>query len=289
LSAAAASGSGGVADGNLGGTAALSLSTAGELSVGGALALSNAGGNTVRLGGGTVSVDATNGSVRLLEGSGHASTLTIATGDLLALTGTARTAISGMDGNAINTRLAQNDGVTDGRTLLEAGAISIAASGRVLIQNTALGQTFDARRGFVADSFAISTTETPLIVINGTVAGQTGLTALKAVTVTGTFDQLSTINGCRLITATCGTPQFDPIQDVIEEEVGRGSNLDSGDAIGEGMLIQINRFEPTGFEAVIDEPVTGSGNDDFLVPEAGAGDQQCEDDDKTKCDKPPAG
>ena len=32
--------------------------------------------------------------------------------------------------------------------------------------------------------------------------------------------------------------------------------------------------------------VTGSGNDDLLVPEAGTGDQQCEDDDKTKCDKP---
>ena len=55
------------------------------------------------------------------------------------------------------------------------------------------------------------------------------------------------------------------------------------------MLILINRFEPLGFEAVIDEPVTGSGNDDFLVPEAGTGDQRCEDDDKTKCDKPPAG
>jgi hypothetical protein len=44
-----------------------------------------------------------------------------------------------------------------------------------------------------------------------------------------------------------------------------------------------------GFEAVIDEPVTGSGNDDFLVPEAGIKDDQCEADDKTKCEKPPAG
>ena len=162
----------------------------------------------------------------------------------------------------------------------------------MLIQNTAIGQTFDARRGFVADTFAIDTTGTtgrPLIVINGTVAGQTGLTALRAVKVTGGFDDLSTVNGCRLFTATCGTPQFDPLRDLLEEELGRGSNLDSGDAIGEGMLILIDRFEPLGFEAVIDEPVTGSGNDDFLVPEAGTGDQRCEDDDKTKCDKPPAG
>jgi hypothetical protein len=189
--------------------------------------------------------------------------------------------------------------VNDGRTLLEAGSIAILASGRVLIQNTALGQTFDERRGFVADTFAISTassstegttsTSAPLIVINGTVGGQTGLSALRAVQVTGGFDELSTVNGCRLLTATCGSPQFDPIQDVIEEEVGRGNNLDSGDAIGEGMLIQIERFEPVGFEAVIDEPVTGSGNDDFLVPEAGAGDENCEADDKTKCDKPPTG
>ena len=173
----------------------------------------------------------------------------------------------------------------------------------MLIQNTALGQTFDARRGFVADSLAISTGAStsgsttgstsdtgghPLIVINGTVAGTTGLTALRLVQVTGGYDDLSTVNGCRLFTATCGTPQFDPLRDLIEDEIGRGSNLDSGDAIGEGMLILIDRFEPLGFEAVIDEPVTGSGNDDFLVPEAGRGDESCEADDKTKCDKPPA-
>ena len=297
LSASAASGSGGVADGNIGATSTLALSTSGDLSVGGALALGNAAGNTLRLSSSSLTLDAGAGSVRLIEGSGHGGTLAIATGELSALTSAARTAIVGMDGNAINRRLAQNDGVSDGRTLFEAGAISIAASGRVLIQNTALGQTFDARRGFVADSFSISTsgstqsttsTGSPLIVINGTVAGQTGLTALRLVQVTGGYDNLSTVNGCRLFTATCGTPQFDPLRDLIEDEIGRGSNLDSGDAIGEGMLILIDRFEPLGFEVVIDEPVTGSGNDDFLVPEAGTGDENCEADDKTKCDKPPA-
>lgn len=287
LAANAATGTNGVADGNIGGTSMLALSTSGDLAVGGALSLTNAAGNTLRLSSGSLTLDAGAGSVRLIEGSGHGGTLAISTGELSALTSAARSAIVGMDANAINLRLAQNDGVTDGRTLLEAGAISIAASGRVLIQNTALGQTFDARRGFVADTFAISTANTPLIVINGTVGGATGLTALRAVSVTGGFDELSTVNGCRLLTATCGTPQFTPIQDVIEDEIGRGTNLDSGDAIGEGMLIQIERFEPVGFEAVIDEPVTGSGNDDFLVPEAGTGDQQCQEDDKTKCDKPP--
>ncbi|QGN53482.1 hypothetical protein [Novosphingobium sp. Gsoil 351] len=294
LAASAATGGGGSADGNIGATSALALSASGDLSVGAALALANAAGNTMQLTSGTLTLDAGAGSVRLIEGAGHGGTLAISTGDLTALTSAARSAISGMDGNAVNLRLAQNDGVSDGRTLLEAGSIAISASGRVLIQNTAVDQTFDGRRGFVADSFAINTsgassTGAPLIVINGTVAGQTGLNALRAVQVTGGFDSFSTVNGCRLLAATCGAPKFDPIQDVIEEEVGRGSNLDSGDAIGEGMLIQIERFEPVGFEAVIDEPVTGSGNDDFLVPEAGTGDQQCEADDKTKCDKPPTG
>ena len=62
-----------------------------------------------------------------------------------------------------------------------------------------------------------------------------------------------------------------------------------GSGLGEGMLIQIERFEPVGFEAVIDEPVTGSGNDDFLAPEGGAGDDRCTEEDRTKCDKPPEG
>ena len=98
--------------------------------------------------------------MRLIEGSGHGGTLAIATGELSALTSAARTAIVGLDGNAINLRLAQNDGVSDGRTLLKAGSIAISASGQVLIQNTAHGQTFDARRGFVADTFAIDTSGT---------------------------------------------------------------------------------------------------------------------------------
>jgi len=111
---------------------------------------------------------------------------------------------------------------------------------------------------------------------------------LRAVQVTGTFDPLSTVNGCRLLTASCGTPQFDPIRGLIEEEIGEGSNLDGSDGgFGPGVLIQISRFEPVGFEAVIDEPVTGSGNDDFLAPEAGVGDGQCTAEDRTKCDKPP--
>ena len=293
LSASAASGNGGVADGNIGATSALALATSGDLSVGGALALGNAAGNTLRLTSRSLTLDAGAGSVRLIEGTGHGGTLAINTGELSALTGAARTAIVGMDGNAINVRLAQNDGVGDGRTLLEAGSIAIAASGRVLIQNTALGQTLDARRGFVADTFAINTATsaggTPLIVINGTVAGQTGLIALRAVSVTGGYDNLSTVNGCRLFTATCGTAQFDPLRDLLEDEIGRGTNLDSGTSIGEGNLIVIDKFDPLGFEAVIDEPVTGSGNDDFLVPEAGAGDNECEADDKTKCEKPSVG
>jgi len=288
LAANAGTGSGGAVDGNIGANGALGLSSTGELAVAGALTLGNAGGNRLNLAGATVSVDAANGSVRLLEASGHGGTLAVIARDVLALSSAARSALVGLDAGAIDQRLAQNDGVADGRTLLEAGAITIGASGRVLIQNTAAGQTFDQRRGFVADSFTVSTTGTPLIAINGTVGGQTGLNALRAVQFTGTFDPLSTVNGCRLLTASCGTPQFDPIRGLIEEEIGEGSNLDGSDGgFGPGVLIQISRFEPVGFEAVIDEPVTGSGNDDFLAPEAGVGDGQCTAEDRTKCDKPP--
>ena len=303
LAASAASGTGGVANGQIGATGTLTLSTGGELGVSGAFALGNAGGNTLRLtSGGALFVDAGSGSVRLVEGSGHGGTLAVSAGSVLALTPAARTAIVGLDTRALDRRLALNDGVTAGRTLLEAGAITIASNGAILIQNTSPGISFDERRGFVADSLSLitrstgsttggttSTTGLADIVINGTVNGTTGLTALRAVQIDGAFSDFSTINGCRILTASCGNPVIDPIRDLIEEEVEVGSTLDRGDGLGEGALIVIDRIEPAGFESVIDEPVTGAGNDDFLVPEAGAGDEECTEDDRTKCDKPPGG
>ncbi len=298
LSASAASGSGGVANGNIGATSALSLSTNGELAVSGALALANAGGNTLNLtSGGALFIDAGSGSVRLVEGSASGGTLAVSAGSIMALTPPARAAIAGLDTRALDQRLSMNDGVTAGRTLLEGGAITLSSNGAILIQNTSPGISFDERRGLVADSLTLvtrgetsGTSGLADIVINGTVAGTTGLTALRAVAIDGSFSDFSTINGCRIVSASCGNPAIDPIRDLIEEEVEVGSTLEnSADGFGQSPLITINRIEPAGFETVIDEPVTGAGNDDFLVPEAGAGDEVCAEEDQTNCDKPPAG
>lgn len=294
LSASAANGNGGVANGNIGANSALSLTTSGELGVTGALALANAGGNTLNLSsGGALFVDAGSGSVRLTEGSASGGTLSVAAASVMALTPAARAGLTGLDTRGLDQRLSMSDGVTANRTLIEAGAVTLSSNGAILIQNTSPGISFDERRGFVAGSLTLNTSGAsgPVdIVINGTVAGTTGLTALRAVNIQGSFTDFSTINGCRILSASCGNPAIDPIRDLIEEEVEVGSTLDStADGFGQNALITIDRIEPAGFETVIDEPVTGAGNDDFLVPEAGAGDEACTADDRTKCDKPLAG
>lgn len=59
-------------------------------------------------------------------------------------------------------------------------------------------------------------------------------------------------------------------RDVIAEVLGANpsdSALQVVDSFAKTSLIQLNRIAPAGFEPLIDEPVTGTGNDDLLGDE----------------------
>jgi hypothetical protein len=224
------------------------------------------------------------GSLRLLEGSGRGGTLALDASRVLAVTPQALTDVSAATSTAaITTRLSASDGITSGATLLEAGALNVSVARGFYVQNTAPLTGFDDRRGLVADSLTITASgintntnanAAPItIVANGLVNGLSGIKAVPVTRITGAFDQQSSLNGCVIVAvATCNQPKaFDnPIKDVIRTVLGGPDAVETNTilSIGNGFfnapLMTLNQIAPAGFAPLIDEPVTGTGNDDLV-------------------------
>lgn len=101
--------------------------------------------------------------------------------------------------------------------------------------------------------------------------GTTPLSATQQQQAAAIFDPASTVNGCAIISAgTCRTTLNDPIRDILQGNFGEGS-------VGNLLpltLVQLKEYVTPGDQPLIDEPVTGSGNDDLWSV----------DDTKPKCD-----
>ena len=272
----AASAATGTTEGNVASAGTLTLRSGNGVAVLGAATFANAAGNTLAISAsGDVMIDATRGSLRLLEGSGHGGTLSIGAVRVLAVTPQALTDISGATStSAITTRLSASDGVVSGATLLEAGTLNVTVSKGFYVQNTAALTGFDDRRGFLADSLTVAASGTaPItIVANGLVNGLSGLKAIPLATLPNNFDPQSSLNGCVILAvATCNQPVgfTNPIQDVIGKALGGPGAvaINSIPSIDDGFfnapLMTLNQIAPLGFAPLIDEPVTGTGNDDL--------------------------
>ena len=219
-------------------------------------------------------VNAETGSIGIGNDSDLSGNLSLTARNIYAMTDQAFADIQGLGTAGIDARLAQNDGNVRDNGFIVANAISVTLlASQFYVQNTGSGTDFDARRGFVAGAggLAINTGPSGItpIVINGTVNGATGIPAIPATTITGAgFNAASTINGCVINNpASCGgqtqieVPGLnDPVQDVIEEEVTpenyENDPLDTN-------IIEIKKNEGFVDEPLIDEPVTGAGNDDL--------------------------
>ncbi|CAH0497118.1 hypothetical protein [Novosphingobium sp. CECT 9465] len=276
----AATAQSGTTAGQIGQTGRLSLQSSGLVSFLGAVSLANAAGNTLSVDGSDgVFLDATTGSIRLTEGQARGGTLRISGSGIAMVTRDALEDISALtDTAAITERLSANDGVTADRTLIEAEVIDLQSDREVYVQNTAVGTGFAERRGFVAGSLSIDSRDggTLDIVINGTVDGATGIDAIDLIDLEEEFTPLSSVNGCVIANvASCGVepveepPVFDQVivRDVIAEVLDdnpEDTALQVADSFTRSTLIQINQIAPAGFEPLIDEPVTGTGNDDLL-------------------------
>ncbi len=90
----------------------------------------------------------------------------------------------------------------------------------------------------------------------------TGATAAQQQQAASLFDPLSTVNGCAIISSSsCGTPLVvnDPIRDIIAGDFGEAPVAN----LLPLTIVQLKEYASTGDEPLIDEPVTGAGNDDL--------------------------
>lgn len=203
---------------------------------------------------------------------------------------TAADAIDGLpSATLISTRLAANDGPVNNQGYVQAGRISFAITDGLYVQNSGGEQSPDERAGFTAGdggvSIRLDQPGSTIIAINGRIAGAqttatgTGLIPLLGITdadfvPSAAFDQRSTANGCLIANGVCAAPteivdSVPPVQDVIGIITDEGTEgLGTVQTLAMP-LIELPNFNPLDFAPLIDEPVTGTGNEDLWISGAG--------------------
>jgi filamentous hemagglutinin family protein len=263
--------------GNIGTDGALSLTSDRGLAIVGDVALHDAGDSSqLRLESGAITLDSTTGNLRVEDGNGAASGLIHVTADsFVAATPEAQADVAGASPADIDTRLAQTDGVVRDEGVIQAGAVEFTVADALLIQNTGQSPDLNDRRGLTADTLRIDVPEEGqgLAVVNAVVGGKTGADALAASELSAALDPGSTINGCPVSNpASCiaveppvtGDIFHEPIRDLIEGEIDVNADLES---TLDSQLIQLAPPGEMSHDPLIDDPVTGAGNDDLWVAE----------------------
>ena len=273
----------GGAPANIGSGGYLEISTPTKLSIVGNVALTTVSANDrFIIDPARVELNTDTGSIAMLDAAGNPLGQLNVTGDTVAV-GTAATLNQlGIltDFSAINALLDMPGGKADP---LRAGTMTFNIVDGLFIQNTGASTAAADRRGFAANGLDITTeSASTRISINGLILqGGTPVTGLAtaplvringlAPAVGGQFDPKSTINGCAL-GFDCSPPPppdtrpdyFPPPNDELEPPVTPGN---PGEGTLSSTLIQLQDNEPLISPPLVDEPITGVGNDDLWVPE----------------------
>ena len=227
---------------------------------------------------GQVIVQADTGRIALLNDAGASQgRLLIDAGTILVGDSATLSAIDGLtDLSAISALLDTPPAGSNPAPALIAGHIGLTVGNAVLIQNLGASDGQDDRQGFLAGSVAIDGTGTPIaIAINGQIITAdgtmaTGFDSAAFVSINGVagnvarsgFQAFSSINGC-IIGLTCGPGGPLPVpltKDVLVRDALNGADEFLNfpqPPIGYGVM---PLFET---EPLLDEPVTGVGNEDL--------------------------
>ncbi|MFA5967795.1 MAG: hypothetical protein WC816_00880 [Sphingomonas sp.] len=298
--------------GNLSTTGLLTITTPGSARVEGALGLRgiDLGGGINLNAGDTLSVLAGSGSIELLGANGDLSGhLDLSAATIIAATPGAITDVAGMTSVAQrSTRLGQNDGVLLDDGVLRASALTLNGSSGIFIQNTGATTAFDDRRGFTAGTISLATrilgaqsssqvsaANQPQIVINGRLLptaagpGARGLGLIPLLSINGAtggaagqFDPLSTANGCVIVNSgACSRTSIDtgpPLTgDQLDGKLTPPLPVAPFATVGP-VASRLLTFQTTirnGYPPLIDEPITGVGNEDLWNAGCGANNGSC--------------
>jgi hypothetical protein len=262
--------------GNLAAGGLLTFATSGRLRVQGAVRLAgrSAQGGLTLSAGQALEIVAGAGLIDVSDAnSGLGGVLTLSSPSIIAATLSAIADINAASSlEARELRLARNDGLVIDGGFIRAGVIQANAVDGLFIQNVGLSSDFSARRGFAANDLLISTQGLTPIAINGQLLLSTGAFAagrdvipLVAINAArggrvGGYAPGSKINGCLIASAgACVTPGFD------SRDTWNGV-LDPSVAVGRIFtlsLIELRDIIAQGYPPLIDEPVTGAGNEDL--------------------------
>ena len=260
---------------NIGTGGRLEISSPGEIHITGEVALrTSSADDTFRIDPSLIALDTDTGSISMFTGEGGGGTplgsLELVGDRIVAATGNVIDQLEGMtDLDAITELLSEPGGTGDP---LSAGSIDVVVTEGFYIQNSGASDEFADRRGFTAGALTITTESADTqIAINGqilTAAGPvTGLDTAALVTVNdepatagGQFDPRSSINGCAIgINCAFERPGDPPTSDDLDP-VNPGEP-DSSFFIAQ--LIELAGTEPLITPPLVDEPITGVGNDDL--------------------------
>ncbi|HEY6815308.1 MAG TPA: hypothetical protein VI168_07200, partial [Croceibacterium sp.] len=281
---------------NIGSGGTLEISTADEVTVLGDVALATSSADDTFLIDPTlIAIYSGTGSIRLRNGSGSPLGRIELVGDSVQV-GTLETLqrIDNLTGlAAISDLLDQPGGTGD---ILAAGTIAISVIDSLYIQNSGETDAFAARRGFAAGQIDIDTESTSTqLAINGLVVrnGQpvTGLDAIPLVSINGApaatggrFAPLSTINGC-VIGTNCAfvpPPAPEPEGPILPDPPSDSDLVQvlpddtAPPALFVTPIIELADNAPLVQPPLVDEPITGVGNDDLWEP-------RCTDDSDAAC------
>jgi hypothetical protein len=294
LTLTGANGQTGATAGNIGTSGRLRIETPGKLRTVGAVAISNLGtANRFQLNAAqSIEVDAATGSISL-SGAGGAlgGTLELTAPSVIAASLTAIGAVAAaVDGRTINDRLAINDGLISDAGAFSANGIIVNVTDGFFVQNSGIKElsafSFGDRRGVTVGSGGLTinaASPTTRIFVSGRQVQAngsfiTGVDFLRQQTINGTkiqlstfpptsFDTASTINGCAIInSAAClitidgGSIARDVIGQSDDETSRNGSSSDAN-----FVQFQFKNLDEANFQPVIDDPVTGVGNDDLYA------------------------
>lgn len=295
LTLTGATGQTGATAGNIGATGRLRIETPGKLRTVGAVAISNlASANRFQINAAqSIEVDAATGSVSL-SGAGGAlgGTIELTAPSVIAASLTAIGSVAtAADGRAVSDRLAINDNAISDIGTFSADSIVVNVSNGFFVQNSGIKElsafSFGDRRGITVGAGGLTinaaSAATRIFVsgrqlqTNGSFI--TGIDFLRAQTINGTriqlstfpptpFDPASTINGCAIVSASTCLVTIDGgslARDVVGQNDGDSGGSTEGNGSGNSDFVrfEFKALDSSNFATVIDDPVTGVGNDDL--------------------------
>ncbi|NNM75894.1 hypothetical protein HJG53_03100 [Sphingomonas sp. ID1715] len=235
--------------------------------------------------GSDISLAAETGLVTIKNSSGGlAGTLELSAQQVHAMSTKARSEIPGLQLNEVRQRLGTNDQLENNGGYFQANRIIVNIGRLAFIQNSgANGNDPNLKRGISANEliFRSTGTQPAQLIINGQEGTVTGEAFGSAIALNGTFDPQSAFNGC-VSGVSCAPVIVDPgpnlelpaeillssSRDQVQDEEDEDEKEEALQAAQTrpDPVIQMAPAPTSRFDPLIDEPVTGAGNEDLWEP-----------------------